>query len=197
MMPPKTAVSARPPYQRTERAPAGAYAVRGGGSNDRDGSRARRPAAHQSESRSCRSSAFARCDASQPVVCIVSLPALDCQAAQTVCRVDFKTGKVVASKTDPAVTPPSPHRHRLLYTFGLLVNTTFGDVPFSGLLSTRDTVPSMCRHIHTRVPFAHSVVQRTPSTEGKRVRPHGSFTMCYLSCAFMSASGTVVKLIVA
>ena len=168
----------------------------GGGSNGYDERRARRSAVRSSKSRR-RSSAFARRDTSQSVVFIVPLPALDCQAAQTVCRVDFKTGKVVASKTDPAVTPPSPHRHRLLYTFGLLVNTTFGDVPFSGLLSTRDMVPSMCRHVHTRVPFAHSVVQRTPSTEGKRVRPHGSFTMCYLSCALMSASGTVVKLIVA
>lgn len=71
----------------------------GGRSNCNDERRAQRPVAHQSESRPCRSSAFARCDASRPVVCIVPLPALDCQTAQTVCRVDFKTGKVVASKT--------------------------------------------------------------------------------------------------
>ena len=63
-----------------------------------------------------------------------------------------------------------PSRHLLLCTLGLLVNTTFGNVPFSGLLSTSDTVPSMCRQIHTRVPFAHSVVQRTPSISN---RPRG------------------------
>ena len=110
------------------------------------------------------------------------------------CRVDFKTGKVVASKTGmifmlsrrPKLIQPgyfegpaaawAPRRdtsfgiHRLLYTFGLLVNTTFGDTPFSGLLSTRDTVPSMCLHIHTRVPLAHCVVHRKPSTSN---RPRG------------------------
>ena len=79
------------------------------------------------------------------------------QRLATACRVDFKTGKVVASKTGmifmlsrrPKLIQPgcfegpaaawAPRRdtssfsHRLLYTFGLLVNTTFGDVPFSGL----------------------------------------------------------------
>ena len=111
------------------------------------------------------------------------------------CRVDFKTGKVVASKTGmvfmrprrPKLIQPGcfegpaaawaprrctyPIRHRLLCTLGLFVNTTFGEVPFSGLLSTRDTVPSMCRQIHTRVPFAHSVVQRTPSTSNRPREP--------------------------
>ena len=86
---------------------------------------------------------------------------------------DYKKALKMAKKGIDMLCELSEEMEDKYSTFGLLVNTTFGNVPFSGLLSTSDTVPSMCRHIHTRVPFAHSVVQRMPSTSN---RPRGPTT---------------------
>ena len=60
-------------------------------------------------------------------------------------------------------------RFQVFLTFGLLLKRMVGRTPWPGLLSTTDTVSSMCRQSHTLVPLAHSVGQNRPST-GTRPR---------------------------
>ena len=61
-------------------------------------------------------------------------------------------------------------RFQPFLTLGLLLKRMEGRTPCSGLLSTTDTVSSMCWHSHTFMPFAHSVGQNRPSARDTRPR---------------------------